>query len=305
MRVHLPSMTSLRAFEAAVRHSSFSRAARELNLTQTAISHAIKNLEGLLGAKLFVREGNAIRLTDVGHDYIRTVRAMLIDISEATGRAMHHRSDKALFIGCLPAFGMKRLMPNLGEFCSKHPEIAIRFWTVLTSDSFSRRDYDVAILYGAGDWPGCVAHKISDEEIFPVCSPKLMRRQPRLRKPSDLSEHTVVRTAFSFILQDDWPLWLEAAGEKDLQFANEITCDLLLPTLQAAIEGLGVALGRSPLVSAELASKALVEPFSIRITSKSAFYVVSPRDRADLPNVQLFRNWALGRFGARKTANAR
>lgn len=302
MQIHLPSMTSLRAFEAAVRHSSFSRAAHELNLTQTAISHAIKKLERLLGAKLFIRDGNAMRLTDTGHDYIITVRSMLMDISEATGRAMH-RSDQSLFVGCLPAFGMKRLIPNLTDFCSKYPAISIRFWTVLTSDSFSRRDYDVAILYGAGDWPGCVAHKISDEEIFPVCSPKLMRRLPRLRKPQDLKLHTVIRTAHSFILQDDWPLWLESAGAKDLQFANEFTCDLLLPALQAAIDGLGITLGRSPLISSELKAKTLVEPFSVRITSKSSFYIVSPQDRADLPNVRLFRNWALGRFSSQKAAN--
>ena len=182
---------------------------------------------------------------------------MLMDISEATGRAMH-RSDKSLFVGCMPAFAMKRLLPNLKDFCGKQPDISVRFWTVLTSNSFSRRDYDVAILYGAGDWPGCVARKISDEEIFPVCSPMLLRRQPRLRKPQDPQQHTAIRTAYSFILQDDWPLWLDAAGEKNLQFANEITFDLLLPALQAANDGLGVALGRSPLVSSDLAAKRLV-----------------------------------------------
>ena len=222
---------------------------------------------------------------------------MLMDISEATGRAMH-RSDKSLFVGCMPAFAMKRLLPNLKDFCGKHPDISVRFWTVLTSNSFSRRDYDVAILYGAGDWPGCVARKISDEEIFPVCSPMLLRRQPRLRKPQDPQQHTAIRTAYSFILQDDWPLWLDAAGEKNLQFANEITFDLLLPALQAANDGLGVALGRSPLVSSDLAARRLVEPFSIRIRSKSAFYIVSPQDRDVLPNVRLFRNWALNRLGS-------
>lgn len=290
-------MTSLRAFEAAVRYSSFSRAAHELNLTQTAISHAIKKLEATLGTKLFVREGNAIRLTETGHDYIKTVRSTLLDISEATGRAMHRHSEKTLFVACLPAFGMRRLIPNLHEFCSTHPEISLRFWTVLTTASFSRRDYDVAVLYGAGDWPGCVAEKICDEEIFPVCSPKLLRKIPRLRKPQDLAHHTVIRTAYSFILQDDWPSWLEEAGAKDLHFSNEITCDLLLPALQAAVDGLGVAMGRSPLVSADLSAKRLVEPFSIRMTSKSAFYLVSPVDRAEAPHVRAFRQWVLNRFG--------
>lgn len=272
-----------------------------MNLTQTAISHAIKKLEATLGTKLFVRDGNAIRLTETGHDYIKTVRATLLDISEATGRAMHRDSEKTLFVACLPAFGMRRLIPNLYEFCGTHPDISLRFSTVLTSAVFSRRDYDVAILYGAGDWPGCVAQKICDEEIFPVCSPKLLRKVPRLRKPQDLAHHTVIRTAFSFILQDDWPSWLEEAGAKDLHFANEITCDLLLPALQAAIDGLGIAMGRSPLVSTDLSAKRLVEPFSIRMTSKSAFYLVSPAARAEAPHVRAFRDWVLNRFGTART----
>lgn len=290
-------MTSLRAFEAAVRHSSFSRAAHELNLTQTAISHAIKKLEATLGTKLFVRDGNAIRLTETGHDYIKTVRSTLLDISEATGRAMHRVSEKTLFVGCLPAFGMRRLIPSLHEFSGTHPGISLRLWTVLTTASFSRRDYDIAILYGAGDWPGCVAEKICDEEIFPVCSPRLLRQAPRLRKPEDLAHHTVIRTAYSFLLQDDWPSWLEEAGAKDLHFANEMTCNLLLPALQAAIDGLGVAMGRSPLVITDLMANRLVEPFSIRMTSKSAFYIVSPTDRAEAAHVRAFRDWVLNRFG--------
>jgi LysR family transcriptional regulator, glycine cleavage system transcriptional activator len=301
MATILPSMTSLRAFEAAARHSSFTRAAQELNLTQTAISHRIRKLEELLGVKLFVRDGNFIRLTEPAHDYLHTVRAMILELSEATGRTMHRGHDRALYVGCMPTFAMKCLIPNLGDFTGRHKDVSLRFWTILSSDSLTRRDYDVAILYGTGDWPGFVTHKLCDEEIFPVCSPKLMEAKPRPRKPADLRRHTVIRTAFSFILQDDWPMWLEAAGEKDLPFANEITCDLLLPSIQAAIDGLGFAMGRSPLVDADLAAKTLVAPFALRLTSKSGFYIASPKDRADLPNVRLFRDWALARFGSAQT----
>jgi LysR family glycine cleavage system transcriptional activator len=299
MAPRLPSMTSLRAFEAAARHSSFTRAAQELNLTQTAISHRIKSLENMLGTKLFVREGNVVRLTDIGHSYLHSVRSMIIELSEATGRAMHRGRDSVLYVSCMSTFAMKCLFPNLGDFSRAHPNVALRFGTIRSLENLVRRDYDVAVLYGSGDWPGLVTHKLCEEEIFPVCSPRLMRAGARLRKPRDLQRQTVIRTTFSFILQDDWPMWLEAAGEKELQFANEITCDMLLPAIHAAVNGLGVVMGRSPLVNSDLAAKTLVEPFGIRLSPTSSYYVASPTERADLPHVRAFREWALSRLRAR------
>jgi LysR family glycine cleavage system transcriptional activator len=286
-------MTSLRVFEAAARHLSFSRAARELNLTQTAVSHQIKNLEGLLGSKLFVREPGSLRLTDTAHDYLSAVRPLIMEISEATTRAMDRKKEGALYLGCMASFALKLLIPNR----DKYPHIAIRFGTVVSTESMKRVDYDVSIRYGSGDWPGFESVKLSDEEIFPVCSPSLLKNGPPLRSPADLTKHTIIRTAFSYILRDDWPLWLEQANETNLEFSNEIVFDLLFPSVQAAIDGLGVAIGRTPMVLPDLASGALVEPFSIRLPSELGIYLVSPKERAQLPQVRLFQKWAVQRFG--------
>jgi LysR family glycine cleavage system transcriptional activator len=286
---------SLRAFEAAARHQSFTRAAAELNLTQTAISHQIKNLEDLLSVPLFVRERNAVRLTDVGHEYLASVRAAITQITAATDRALDTNRGNVLTVACLTAFAVKCLIPHLKDFRRRHPDIQLRIGTVVSFDLLQHHDYDVAIRYGTGEWRGWVAHKIAPEEVFPVCSPRLLKSGPKLRHPADLRQHTVIRTS-SFALQDEWPIWLEQAGIPDLEFADEITCDLLFPSIQAAVDGLGVVMGRTAVISADLASGLLVEPFSIRLPTTAGYHVVSSAERADMPMVRVFRDWVLSRL---------
>lgn len=294
-------MTGLRAFEATARHLSFTRAARELNLTQTAVSHQIRKLEDLLGIKLFVRERGSIRLTEVAHDYLELVRPLVMKISEATARAMDRKNDRVLYVGSMAAFAMKCLIPNLHDFFATYPDVSLRMGTVLSPEDLTRPDYDVIIRYGSGDWPGFVTRKLCGEEIFPVCSPALLRTVPRLQVPKDLSKHTGIRTSFSFILQDEWPLWLELAGVPDLQFTNEINCDHAFTSIVAAINGVGVAIGRTPIVLPDLASGMLVEPFSTRLSSKSGYFLASPKERAQLPLVQTFQNWAMRTFAPTKS----
>lgn len=302
MRKPLPSIMSLRAFEAAARHQSFTRAAAELNLTQTAVSHQIKNLEDLLRVPLFTRQRNAIRLTDIGHEYLASVRAAITQITAATDRALDTNRGNVLTVACLTTFAVKCLIPHLKDFRRQHPDILLRIGTVVSFDLLQHHDYDVAIRYGTGEWRGFVAHKIAPEEVFPVCSPRLLKLGPPLRRPADLRQHTVIRTS-SFALQDEWPTWLELAGIPDLEFADEIACDLLFPSIQAAVDGLGVVMGRTAVISADLASGLLVEPFSIRLPTTAGYHVVAPVDRSDMPMVRVFRDWVLSRLPVQE-ANA-
>ena len=304
MTNYIPSMMSLRAFEATARHLSFTRAARELNLTQTAVSHQIRKLEDLLGIKLFVRERGSIRLTEAAHVYVESVQSLIMNISEATALVMQRKRDCFLHVGSMATFAVKCLIPQLNDFRSLHPGISLRLGTVVSSETLKRRDYDIAIRYGSGDWPGFVTWKICNEEVFPICSAALLKSTPRLRTPGDLKHQTAIRTAFSFILRDEWPLWLEHAGIPDLEFANEITCDLLFPAVEAAIHGLGVALGRTPLVLPDLASGRLVEPFSTRLESKAAYFLSSPKESAQLSHVQYFKDWVLRTFGSPEAASS-
>jgi LysR family transcriptional regulator, glycine cleavage system transcriptional activator len=287
-------MMSLRAFEAAARHLSFTRAAIELNLTQTAISHQIKNLEDLLRVKLFVRNANMIALTEAGELYLRSVRSAIMEISAATDRATDQSDENMLTVQCLGLFAVKRLLPHLHDFRAQHPAISLKLRTIQTFENNFHHDFDVAIWHGSGDWAGMTAEKLAEEEVFPVCSPGLLADGPPLKVPQDLERHTIIRTT-STILRDEWPFWLETAKTSEMQFRSEITCDYMITSLQAAIDGLGVTLGRSGVVGPDLAAGRLVEPFAIRARSMFAYHVVWPARSSDMRKVQVFKNWLVKR----------
>jgi len=290
----LPSMTSLRAFEAAARHSSFTKAATELNITQGAVSQHIKALEELVGLRLFIRERNAIELTEVGQEYLVSARSALTEIFTATDRAVGRWKGDVLTIACLGSYSIKCLIPKLGDFIKRHPKTNVRIRTLLPSSPAIVSDFDVAFHYGqASDWPGLIARRMGNEELFPVCAPSLLGRNGGLKKPADLARYTKIQTASPLILHDDWPEWLKHAGIPDLKFASEITCDALYQLYQVAIEGLGVAMGRSGIVRGDILSGRLVEPFAIRVPSPVAYHLVIAPERANLPKVQRFTNWAL------------
>ena len=295
MRNRFPSTMSLRAFEAVARHLSFTRAAIELNLTQTAVSHQVKNLEQMLGTKLFERSGHAITLTEVGSDYLQAVRSALMGLSAATDRAAERHDESNLTLQCLGTFALKRLVPILPRFKARHPSISLRLKTVQSFQVHMHRDFDLAVWHGIGDWPGLVADKLGEEEIFPVCSPGLLR-DGKLRSPEDLLHHTIIRTE-SLILTDEWPFWMDLAGLGDRETAAEFTTDYLFTSMQAAADGLGVALGRSSVVGSDLAARRLVEPFSLRAVSNLAYYLVTPTATIKREKVQIFRHWLLGEIG--------
>ncbi len=300
MSTSLPSMSSLRAFEAAARHLSFTRAAVELNLTQGAISQGIRTLEDMLGVQLFIREGTSIRLTEVGREYLESARIAITEVLVATDRATGRQRGGVLTIACLGSFSLKWLIPNLMDFRLRHPAIALRVRTLFPYEPLAKQDYDVSIQYGNGDWPGLTVMKIAPEQVFPVCSPSLAKSGSRLRKPADLANFTIIKTASPLILRDDWPLWLGAAGVPDLKFSDEISFDLLYPSYQGAIEGLGVAMGRTAVVEKDMRDGRLIEPFSVRIASPLAYYTVTTPDRARLKKVETFTNWVKDRFAEGK-----
>lgn len=291
MRTRLPSTMSLIVFEAAARHLSFTRAAIELNLTQAAISHQIRNIEEIVGARLFERNGNSLKLTDAAGVYLITVRAALAQISVATDRVSAINDEGVLTIQCLGTFAIKRLLPILPLFRSAYPNISLKLFTVQSFQIHMPHSFDVGVWHGAGEWPNVQVDRLGDEEIFPVCSAGLLEKQP-LALPSDLQGKTIIRTT-SPILSDEWPFWLDHAGLADVVLGSEFTCDFLVTSMQAAADGLGIALGRSSLVAGDLRSGRLVEPFSIRLASKSAYHLVIPDSAAASRKAQLFRHWFL------------
>lgn len=293
-RTRLPSTMSLIVFEAVARHLSFTRAGIELNLSQTAVSHQIRKMEDMLGIRLFDRSGNNVKLTEVATEYLQTVRQSLVALSAATDRAAESNNENVLTIQCLGTFAIKRLIPALPRFQALYPSVALKLMTVQAFQPFGPHGFDIGIWHGDGDWPALSAVKLGEEEIFPVCSAAL-RDAEGLRAPKDLAGKTIIRTA-STILSDDWPFWLDHAGISEIEFGLEFTSDYLVTSMQAAMDGLGIALALSTVVADDLKSGRLVEPFSIRAPSKAAYYLVSPPGAAKLRKTQLFRQWVLDTF---------
>lgn len=296
MRPYLPSLQSLLAFEAAARHLSFTRAAQELELTQTAISHQIKTLEDRLGTKLFVRVRNALSLTPAAREYLVSVNDAISVLSLATERTRKNKTNTVLTVTCLPTYATTCLIPALPDFQDRHPDITVHLATSATFDEFERNTYDVAIRYGSGRWPSVRADLLHTEQFFPVCAPRLLDGLQGRPPAEVLKALRQVRTYFYSMYQDDWPKWLEAAGMAHAEFHGESVFHLQLTSLSAAVEGVGIAIGRTPLIDRDLARGQLVEPFDVRVNSSSSYYVTSPTSKSKQDKVRAFRDWALSYF---------
>ncbi|QFZ85183.1 LysR family transcriptional regulator [Variovorax paradoxus] len=290
----LPPLNALLAFEATARHQSFTRAATELNLTQTAVSHRIKELESLLEVQLFTRKQSTTRLTDEGRTYLECIRPALSQIAAAT-ESVSSVHDNRLTIACLVAFSSRCLMPALREFKQLHPHIELRLTPLAPTDRLAQREFDVAIWYGVDDWRDFDAERIAPEELFPVCAPSLLEEGPPLSEIQDLRHYPIVRTV-SPIITDDWTMWLHQAGSDIEKFSSEIFCETMLFSMNAIIEGLGIGIARSVLVEEDLANGRLVAPFEFRCFSPAGYHVLSRPERSGLPKVQLFKRWLLSRF---------
>src|ERR1700761_17428 len=211
MTARLPSLNGLRAFEAAARYLSFTQAASELNVTQTAISHQIKRLEEELGIQLFLRKNRTLALTPQAKDYLPGVRAAFNDLRLATDRLLRTDDDSVLTISTLASLAAKWLLPRLSTFQEAHPGIDVRITTSTSLVDFQRDKVDAAIRYGRGHWPGVRAEWLTADELFPVCSPPLLEGDKPLRCPEDLAHYTLLHTSGGY--GDDWRLWLTAAGQ--------------------------------------------------------------------------------------------
>ncbi|WP_243672218.1 LysR substrate-binding domain-containing protein [Paraburkholderia kirstenboschensis] len=186
-----------------------------------------------------------------------------------------------LTVTCLPTYAVKCLIPALPEFQRAHPDITVHLATSSTFNEFDRNSYDVAIRYGSGRWASARSDRLHGEEFFPVCSPAVLAEAGKFESVGEaLSRMRQIRTYFYSMYQDDWPAWLEAAVHEPVEFAGESVFHLQLTSLAAAVDGVGIAIGRTPLVNGDLASGKLVAPFDVRVPSNSAYFVSSPTDKA-------------------------
>ena len=290
MKRTLPPLNGLRAFEAAARHMSFTDAAHELNVTQAAISHQVRGLEQRLGLKLFVRRNRSLLLSEAGQAYLPSVRAAFDQLNEATEKLLQKDRGGSLTVTTTTSFAVKWLVPRLGGFQRSHPEIDVRVSTGTSLVDFAREDVDIGIRYGRGQWGALSAERLVSEEVMPVCAPSLVKGPNGLRKPADLKRFTLLHIG-SF--SDDWQVWLTAAGLKGIDWTRGVSFDFPLAAYQAAMDGLGVALGRQPLVDPDLKAGRLVMPFEFKRSSDFAYYLVYPPEAIRRRKIKAFRDWVV------------
>jgi len=284
----LPSLNALRAFDAAGRHLSFTRAAEELFITQGAVSRHIRALEDELGVELFVRKPRALELTAAGLTYLSTVREAFELLVEAT-RALDRREDRrTLTVSLLASFAVHWLVPRLGRFAERHPAIELALEPTIQLVDLATEQVDLAIRYGAGGWPGVDQVALMSEELFPVCSPGFLAEHP-IGSPRALLALPLLHASTAL----DWQVWTEEM-KLDLAAAPRQTRlhDYNI-VLQAAVAGHGVAMGRRVLISALLADGSLVRPVTESVRDRLGYYVLTARARRDDPAIAAFRGWLL------------
>lgn len=301
MAIRVPSLNGLRAFEAAARHQSFTRAADELAVTQTAISHQIKRLEGQLGLALFRRDGRGLRLTAEGAAYLPAVTAAFDDLRRATAKLRRGYDDNRLTVSTTGSFAIKWLIPKLPRFQAKHPDLEVRVSSSSRLVEFEIDDVDCAIRFGLGDWPDVSATWLLTDNYFPVCSPKLLQGPVPLKRPADLAQHTLLHVTPA---PDDWQQWLTAAGEPTLKAAQNLEFDAIVMAYAAAIDGFGVALGRTTMVQPDLDAGRLVRPFDLDMRTEAGYYFVTPKGWEKRSNIKRFRDWLMAEVAAAAPTSA-
>jgi LysR family transcriptional regulator, glycine cleavage system transcriptional activator len=296
----LPPLNSLPSFEAAARLLNFSKAAQELSLTPGAISRAIKTLEDQLSVQLFERATRSVRLTAVGEPYARAVRDALEQLATATALATTRRTETILSVSTSDGFAGRWLVPRLYRFHELYTDIDVRVSTTGKLTNFLGDGIDIAIRYGGGAYPGLASEFLAAEDVFPVCSPRLLKGAQALRRPEDLKHHTLIRDHYPI----DWSAWLSSAGVKGVNPRKGLTFDSYTFAVEAAVKGDGVVLGRTMLVADDLAAGRLVRPFSHAVKANSSFYVVYPPDAVRQRKVKVFRDWLFSEIGTNGGINS-
>ncbi len=294
---HFPGLRTLRAFDAAARHLSFTRAADDMGVTPAAISNQIKELEDQLGVELFIRTSRTMRLTKEGEILRVAANESLETLSKALHRIKRLENRNQIRVSSTPSVAAKWLVPRLDGFLTAFPAADVRVDVSNTLVDFDRDDVDVAIRFGSGKYPGLRADLLFKDTLSPVCSPSLITKDKPLQVPKDLLRHTLIHLDWQSqdLAWPNWRMWMQAAGIKDFDDKRGLHFSQTSLSIQAAIDGQGVALGDSNLVADDLAAGRLVKPFELSLKAPDAFsyFIITRLNTAEAPLVNAFRDWCL------------
>ena len=294
MAFRLPPLSSLRVFEAAARHNSFRKAADELNLTASAVSHGIQTLESWLGVELFHRNARGLRLTGAGEAYAPLVTQALSILAKATEQVPGRKATGTLSVSSAPTFASKILLPRLEKFAVQFPDIRVTIDTSQRMVDLTLDDFDIAIRFTSLHKPASHWTLLGAETLLPVCSPGL-KKQFGAAAAALLSRAPLIHVTS---VSADWEHWFRATGmATPASIAGGLRVDTMQMGFDAAIRGLGVVLGRRPLVDEDIECGRLVPVVGQSITSDSGYWLVTAPTDFQKPEVKLFRRWLLAELG--------
>ncbi|ASV39089.1 LysR family transcriptional regulator [Pseudomonas sp. NS1(2017)] len=283
LRSHLP-LNALRAFEASARHLSFTRAAIELCVTQAAVSHQVKSLETQLNVTLFKRLPRGLMLTSEGETLLPVVRDSFDRIAQTLSQFEGGHYREVLTVGAVGTFAVGWLLPRLPEFQAHYPFIDLRLSTHNNRVDVAAEGLDYAIRFGAGAWHGTDACELLAAPLTVLCVPQLAEQ---LHAPQDLLKHTLLRSYRT----DEWNLWFQAAGlPADTLVPRSIVFDSSLAMMEAALQGIGVALAPAMMFSRQLESDVIRQPFDVGISTGS-YWLTRLQSRAETPAMLAFKRW--------------
>ncbi|HEV2365235.1 MAG TPA: transcriptional regulator GcvA [Caulobacteraceae bacterium] len=291
-RRRLPPLNALRAFEAAARHLNFTRAADELSVTPGAVSQQIQNLEDYVGGALFKRTPRGLLLTDAAQTALPALREAFDRLAEAATLLTAPVEGRRLTLTAAPSFAAKWLVPRLGRFEAAHPQVDVWLSADMDVVDFAAGEIDLAIRYGAGNYPGLETIRLMSETVSPMLSPALLAEKP-LREPGDLGRHVLLHDGSPDADDScpDWTMWLAARGIKGVDGARGPRFNQSSLVIEAAVGGRGVALAKRTLAQDDLDAGRLVAPMEIDTTVDFAYYVVHPKAKGRLPQVKSFVAW--------------
>jgi LysR family glycine cleavage system transcriptional activator len=284
-----PSLNFLHTFESVARHLSFTNAAKELFVTQAAVSHQIKALEEYLGVKLFHREKRKVLLTDEGQKLLPSVVSGLQGIADSLDNIRNYETEDTIVVGVGSSFSANWLVHRLGAFYQKYPEVNLHLKISNNDPAFGADGTDLAVVWGKGDWQGLMCEKLMVVEFTPVCSPDLLKKTHPLKTPEDLIHYPLLDDPDYNI----WQEWMEEAGIPERKYKRRTVIRDSNVLIHSTLEGHGISLCAVGIVQEYLDSGRLIRPFELSITGGGFYYLVYPEKALRKPLVRLFKTWLL------------
>ncbi|MBK8771140.1 MAG: transcriptional regulator GcvA [Rhizobiales bacterium] len=294
-RRDLPPLRALTAFEAAARLGSFRMAANELGITRSAVSHQVKLLEDRLGTQLFRRDARRAELTQAGQAYFPAIRDAFDQIEAQTRAIRPSVTDNELTVQVYVTVALKWLIPRLHDFERRYPDMKVRLSTSYFDWDFDDRNVDLGIILARNKSPGHFYRPLFKSYLVPVCAPSLLKGDTPLKKPEDLKKHKLIDV---YTAEEDWQLWLDAAGVKGIKPANRLSVDSYILAQEAAIEGRGVAMTIGPFASEEIKLGRLVQPFPMRAPNRNQWYFACHSEHRNKPKIKRFEDWLVKQVAA-------